>query len=78
MNKVLVVDDDKILRESVKNALQYHNFQVEEASDGNEAVDFIYREDFDLVVNKPDWIINASKLSSVLPELVSFMNRIQE
>ena len=36
------------------------------------------KQDFDLVVNKPDWIINASKLSSVLPELVSFMNRIQE
>jgi DNA-binding NtrC family response regulator len=61
MNKVLVVDDDKILRESVKNALQYHNFQVEEASDGNEAVDFIYREDFDLVVMD----VNMPKLSGI-------------
>ena len=31
MHKVLVVDDDKVLQQSVKQALQYHHFDVEVA-----------------------------------------------
>ncbi len=50
MYKVLVVDDDKVLQSSVRQALEYHNFVVEVADNGKEAVSAIYREKYDLVV----------------------------
>ncbi len=50
MNKVLVVDDDKDLQQSVKDALEHHNFKVEVANNGKEAVGAIYRDRYDLVV----------------------------
>ena len=50
MHRVLVVDDDLVLQESVKNALEYHNFQVDVADNGAKAVGAVYREKYDLVV----------------------------
>ncbi len=50
MYKVLVVDDDKILQQSVKDALEYHQFQVEVADNGKIAVEKVYGSKFDLVV----------------------------
>lgn len=50
MHKVLVVDDDKVLQESVKQALEYHHFSVDVADNGREAVSAVYREKYDLVV----------------------------
>ena len=50
MQKVLVVDDDKVLQQSVKQALEYHHFKVEVANNGKEAVSAVYRDKYDLVV----------------------------
>ncbi len=50
MHKVLVVDDDKVLQQSVKQALEYHHFKVDVADNGKEAVGAVYREKYDLVV----------------------------
>jgi DNA-binding NtrC family response regulator len=50
MHKVLVVDDDKVLQQSVKEALEYHSFQVSCADNGKEALKAAYGEKFDLVV----------------------------
>ena len=50
MHKVLVVDDDKVLQQSVRDALEYHQFSVEVADDGKEAVEKVYGSKFDLVV----------------------------
>ncbi len=50
MHKVLVVDDDKVLQESVRQALEYHHFNVDVADNGKEAVSAIYRQKYDLVV----------------------------
>lgn len=50
MQRVLVVDDDKVLQQSVKEALIYHNFVVDVADNGKEAVSAVYREKYDLVV----------------------------
>jgi DNA-binding NtrC family response regulator len=50
MHKVLVVDDDKVLQESVRQALEYHHFSVDVADNGKEAVDKVYGEKYDLVV----------------------------
>jgi len=50
MHKVLVVDDDKVLQQSVKQALEYHHFAVDVADNGREAVSRVYGEKYDLVV----------------------------
>lgn len=50
MHRVLVVDDDKVLQDSVKQALEYHHFVVDTANNGKEAIGKVYREKYDLVV----------------------------
>lgn len=50
MHKVLVVDDDKVLQDNVRQALEYHHFKVDVADNGREAVNAVYREKYDLVV----------------------------
>jgi DNA-binding NtrC family response regulator len=50
MHKVLVVDDDKVLQDSVKQALEYHHFVVDVADNGKQAVSKVYTEKYDLVV----------------------------
>jgi two-component system response regulator HydG len=50
MHKVLVVDDDKVLQQSVKQALEYHHFSVDVADNGKEAVNRVYGQKYDLVV----------------------------
>ncbi|MCB9060610.1 MAG: sigma-54-dependent Fis family transcriptional regulator [Halobacteriovoraceae bacterium] len=50
MHKVLVVDDDTVLQESVKNALEYHYFKVDVANNGKEAINAVTNAKYDLVV----------------------------
>lgn len=50
MHKVLVVDDDKVLQQSVRQALEYHHFVVDVADNGKEAVNKVYGQKYDLVV----------------------------
>lgn len=50
MHRVLVVDDDKVLQESVKSALEYHHFIVDVADNGKEAVNAVTATKYDLVV----------------------------
>ncbi len=50
MHKVLVVDDDKVLQGSVKQALEYHHFFVDTADNGREALNKVTAGDYDLVV----------------------------
>lgn len=56
MFRVLVVDDDSALRLTVSSAFQERNYQVDQASDGEEAVNKIMAAKYDLVlldVNMP-------------------------
>src|SRR4029079_12189866 len=48
--KILLVDDDDSLRMIAREALQYQNYVVIEASDGNQAVEL-------LRVHKPDLVL---------------------
>ncbi|MCF8058023.1 MAG: sigma-54 dependent transcriptional regulator [Bacteriovoracaceae bacterium] len=50
MHKVLVVDDDKVLQDSVKQALEYHHFFVDTADNGREALNKVTAGKYDLVV----------------------------
>ncbi len=56
MFRVLVVDDDNALRMTVSSAFQERNYQVDQASDGEEAVNKVMGTKYDLVlldVNMP-------------------------
>ena len=56
MFRVLVVDDDQALRLTVSSAFQERNYQVDQAADGEEAVNKAMSTKYDLVlldVNMP-------------------------
>ena len=48
--RVLVVDDEKLIRDVIKEYLLLENFEVEEASNGLEAVDKVKKDDFDIII----------------------------
>ncbi|MBT7611418.1 MAG: response regulator, partial [Bacteriovoracaceae bacterium] len=50
MHRVLVVDDDKVLQDSVRQALEFHHFFVDVADNGKEALNQVVKNDYDLVV----------------------------
>lgn len=48
--KVLIVDDEELIREVIKEYLKLENISYEEASDGYEAIDLIKNHSFDVVI----------------------------
>jgi len=50
MTKVLLVDDDKIIRESLSEALKLRNYFVNSLSDGTKVVSEIEENDYDIIV----------------------------
>ena len=50
MYRILVVDDETLIRDVVREYLQLDGFSVEEARDGDEALDKFQQEQFDLVI----------------------------
>ena len=47
---VLVVDDEKLIRDVIKEYLLLEDFKVSEASNGEEAVDMAKHHDFDIII----------------------------
>lgn len=50
MARILVVDDESSIRRTLKDILEFEKHLVEVASNGQEALDFINDEDFDVVL----------------------------
>ena len=48
--KVLVVDDEKLIRDVIKEYLILDNFTVSEASDGEEAVSMVKENNYDIII----------------------------
>lgn len=75
MQRVLVVDDDKVLQQSVRSALEFHHFIVDVADNGKEALKAVYREKYDFVVmdvNMPemDGITALSEIKKYDPSII--------
>ncbi|MFZ5518502.1 MAG: sigma-54-dependent transcriptional regulator [Candidatus Zhuqueibacterota bacterium] len=49
--KLLIVDDDEILRESLTAVLENRGFRVSQAHDGQQGLDLISHNEFDLVIS---------------------------
>ena len=47
---ILVVDDEKLIRDIFKQALEKYGYKVEIACDGNEAIEIYYRNPSDLII----------------------------
>lgn len=50
MPRILIVDDERSIRNSLKEVLEYEKFETAEAEDGMEAITKIKKEDFDLIL----------------------------
>lgn len=50
MHKILIVDDEKNIREVIREYAEFEGFEVAEAADGMEAVKLCREQDFDLIV----------------------------
>ncbi len=50
MPKILIIDDEKVIRATLKEILEYEKYEISEAQDGEEGLKKIQEEDFDLVL----------------------------
>lgn len=50
MSKILVVDDEKKIREVVREYAEFEGYQVLEAENGMEAIEKVKNEDFDIII----------------------------
>jgi len=50
MAKILIIDDEKAIRNTLREILEYEGYQVEEAGNGEEGIQRIEVEDFDVVL----------------------------
>lgn len=48
--KVLVVDDEKLIRDVIKEYLMLENYEIKEAENGIDAVSIAKNEDFDIII----------------------------
>lgn len=50
MSKILIIDDEKVIRSTLKEILEYEKYEIFEAQDGQEGFGMIEKQDFDLVL----------------------------
>jgi two-component system, NtrC family, nitrogen regulation response regulator NtrX len=50
MPKILIVDDEASIRYTLRDILEYEKYQVEEAKDGEEGLEMLTRNDYDVVL----------------------------
>lgn len=50
MPKILIVDDEELIRETLRDILEHEGYQIEEASDGEMAINLLKRNKFDAIL----------------------------
>ena len=50
MPKLLIIDDEKSIRATLKEILEYEDFKVDEAQDGKEGLDMLKKNEYDVVL----------------------------
>jgi DNA-binding NtrC family response regulator len=73
MKKILVIDDESIVRISCQRSLSNEGYEVKSASSGHEGIDLLEKEEFNLVlldIKMPDMdgIDVLKKITSTWPE----------
>ena len=49
MSKILIIDDERSIRNSLRDILEYEKYNVEEAEDGQRGLEKLKTEKYDLV-----------------------------
>ena len=73
MSRILIIDDEKSIRNSLKEILEYENYKVDEAPDGIEGIKMAEKEKYDIIfcdikMPKMDGIEVLENLQSKVPE----------
>jgi len=50
MSKILIIDDEKSIRNTLREILEYEKFQVDDAEDGAMGVELIRKNDYDVIL----------------------------
>ena len=50
MPRILIIDDEKSIRRTLREILEYENFKVDEAQDGLEGLTMAQKEKFDIIL----------------------------
>jgi two-component system, NtrC family, nitrogen regulation response regulator NtrX len=50
MSRLLVIDDEKSIRKTLREILEYENFKVDEAADGNEGLELLKKSKYDVIL----------------------------
>jgi len=78
MSRILIVDDEQSIRDTLREILEYEGYEIEEASDGDKAISLIKKFNYDAVLSdikmpKLDGIEVLEKAKSIAPELPFIM-----
>ena len=49
MAKLLIIDDEKAIRGALRDILEYEGYSIEEASDGEQGLELVTNNDYDVV-----------------------------
>ena len=74
MSRTLIIDDEKSIRHSLKEILEYENYKVDEAPDGIEGIKMAEKEKYDIIfcdikMPRMDGIEVLENLQSKFPEV---------
>lgn len=50
MKKLLIIDDEKSIRKTLREILEYEKYQVDEAADGSEGLSMIQKDKYDIIL----------------------------
>ena len=50
MARILIVDDEKSIRNTLREILEYEKYEVDEAEDGERGINLIKENDYDVVL----------------------------
>lgn len=78
MPRILIIDDERSIRSTLREILEYEKYEIVEANDGAEGLQLIKKEDFDLVMcdikmPKMDGMEVLSAASEIKPDLPFIM-----
>jgi two-component system, NtrC family, nitrogen regulation response regulator NtrX len=78
MPKVLIIDDEKSIRKTLREILEYENFKVDEAGDGTEGISIAEKENYDIILcdikmPKTDGMEVLEKIQKIHPETPMIM-----
>src|SRR6201986_3683152 len=78
MAKVLIIDDERAIRNTLREILEYEDYQVEDVDNGIDGLDLIQKNDYDLVLcdikmNRMDGMEVLSEGLTIRPDLPFIM-----